>query len=100
MDVATGSLYAKNHFDKESKKAALELVADIHQQFNVMLQELNWMDDATKWAFILYTLADCTQKKVIGSGYLPQSKPIIFLLKSQNISFVHLISQLFCTCRP
>ena len=48
MHIAAGSLYVKNHFDEESKRAALELVADIHQQFNVMLQELTWMDDATK----------------------------------------------------
>ena len=48
MHIAAGSLYVKNHFDEDSKKAALELVADVHQQFNIMLQELTWMDDTTK----------------------------------------------------
>ncbi|KAF0289689.1 Neprilysin-2 [Amphibalanus amphitrite] len=48
MHIAAGSLYVKNHFDEDSKKAALELVADVHQQFNMMLQELSWMDDTTK----------------------------------------------------
>ena len=48
MHIAAGSLYVKSHFDEDSKKAALELVADLHRQFNSMMQELIWMDNATK----------------------------------------------------
>ena len=48
FEVAAASLYVKNHFNEETRKGVSELVADIHQQFNIMLQEVNWIDDATK----------------------------------------------------
>lgn len=46
--MAVGSLYVRNHFVGSARDAALEMVKHIHQEFNIMLGEVEWMDDKTK----------------------------------------------------
>lgn len=48
LSLAVGSLYVRNHFDRSARHAALEMVEHIHQEFNIMLGEVTWMDDKTK----------------------------------------------------
>ena len=45
---AVGSMYAKAHFPEGKKKAMEEIVGSIRNEFRVMLQELNWMDENTR----------------------------------------------------
>jgi len=46
---AVGSLYVQKYFKQDSKAAALEMVADIRAEFNLILEEIDWMDEGTKW---------------------------------------------------
>ena len=48
LSSAVGSLYVTKHFDETSKATALEMVADIKKQFDIILKEIDWMDDGTK----------------------------------------------------
>ncbi|XP_037090373.1 neprilysin-2-like isoform X3 [Pollicipes pollicipes] len=48
LSLAVGSLYVRNHFDPTARQAALDMVEHIHQEFNIMLGEVTWMDDKTK----------------------------------------------------
>merc|ERR1711973_12604 len=45
---AVGSMYAKKHFPASKKDVADEMVANIRKEFKIMLDELDWMDAATK----------------------------------------------------
>ncbi|XP_043215652.1 neprilysin-2-like isoform X9 [Amphibalanus amphitrite] len=48
LSLAVGSLYVRNHFDRSARQAALDMVKHIHQEFNIMLGEITWMDNKTK----------------------------------------------------
>lgn len=48
LSSAVGSLYVNKHFDEASKATALDMVEDIKNEFDVILQEIDWMDDGTK----------------------------------------------------
>ena len=48
LSNAVGSLYVSKYFDENSKATALEMVNDIRAQFNIILQNIDWMDDGTK----------------------------------------------------
>ena len=48
LSSAVGSLYVKKYFDENSKATALDMVNGIRDQFNIILEEVDWMDDATK----------------------------------------------------
>ncbi|XP_046983494.1 neprilysin-2-like isoform X1 [Schistocerca americana] len=48
VDLSVGSIYVRKYFDEEAKKAALEMVDDIRQEFLRILQEVDWMDEATR----------------------------------------------------
>ncbi|EEB19488.1 endothelin-converting enzyme, putative [Pediculus humanus corporis] len=48
VSLAVGSMYVKKYFKEDSKKAALEMVRDIREEFNNILTNLNWMDSETK----------------------------------------------------
>jgi len=48
LSMAVGSLYVRNHFNENARQAALDMVKHIHQEFNIMLGEIDWMDDETK----------------------------------------------------
>lgn len=43
-----GSLYVQRHFNQDSKAIALEMVQGIHDIFNMILEEVDWMDSKTK----------------------------------------------------
>jgi len=45
---AVGAMYAKKYFPVDKKAVADEMVTNIREEFKVMLDELDWMDDATK----------------------------------------------------
>jgi len=45
---AVGSLYVTKYFNEDSKVAALEMVSEIRRQFEILLDEVDWMDDTTK----------------------------------------------------
>ena len=45
---AVGAMYAKKHFPPTEKEIADEMVENVREEFKKMLDELSWMDDATK----------------------------------------------------
>ncbi|KAG9511152.1 Neprilysin-2, partial [Fragariocoptes setiger] len=48
LGTALSALYARNHFKKESKARAMEMVDYIRKEFIKMLKEIDWMDDETR----------------------------------------------------
>ncbi|CRK97828.1 CLUMA_CG011204, isoform A [Clunio marinus] len=47
-----GALYVRKHFNEEAKGKALEMVMNIKNEFNIILNDIDWMDDITKEAAI------------------------------------------------
>ena len=45
---AVGSLYVNKYFDEDSRKTAVDMVNRIKNQFEIILDEVEWMDDRTK----------------------------------------------------
>jgi len=45
---ALGALYVRKHFDPNAKEQALEIVNNIREEFKILLDEVEWMDDETK----------------------------------------------------
>jgi len=45
---AVGSMYARKYFPLENKNIADEMVQKIRKEFKIMLDELAWMDEATR----------------------------------------------------
>ena len=45
---AVGSMYVRKHFKEDAKQAALEMVHDIREEFDQILDEIDWMDENTK----------------------------------------------------
>ena len=48
MANAVGSMYVRKYFKEDSKQAALEMVSDIRNEFDLILNEIDWMDENTK----------------------------------------------------
>ena len=48
MPYAVGRLYVEKNFDESSKKAALEMIQNIQSEFKKILEEVTWMDEASK----------------------------------------------------
>uniref|UniRef100_A0A3Q2R136 Endothelin converting enzyme like 1 n=1 Tax=Fundulus heteroclitus TaxID=8078 RepID=A0A3Q2R136_FUNHE len=48
--MALGALFVQKHFSSQSKAKVQELVEDIKHSLDLRLQELDWMDEATKEA--------------------------------------------------
>ncbi|XP_049945688.1 neprilysin-2 isoform X2 [Schistocerca serialis cubense] len=48
LSLSVGSIYVRKYFKEEAKKAALEMVDDIRQEFLHILQEVDWMDEGTR----------------------------------------------------
>lgn len=46
--MALGALFVQQHFSSQSKAKVQELVEDIKHSLDLRLQELDWMDEATK----------------------------------------------------
>ena len=45
---AVGSMYAQKYFPEDKKNQADEMVVNLRKEFKIMLDELEWMDAATK----------------------------------------------------
>ncbi|CAG0923779.1 unnamed protein product, partial [Notodromas monacha] len=45
---AIGSMYVRRYFDESAKHAALEMVQDIREEFDDILDEIDWMDSKTR----------------------------------------------------
>lgn len=52
LSIATSSLYVKNFFPHESREIAIEMVEAIRNEFEIILNETEWMDEVTKEAAI------------------------------------------------
>ncbi|XP_013379563.1 neprilysin-1 isoform X2 [Lingula anatina] len=48
MGMAVGALFVREHFKKESKDTATEMINNIKAAFQDLLRETDWMDDVTK----------------------------------------------------
>lgn len=48
LGTALSALYVKNHFNQQSKAAALEMVDYIRSEFLRILNEIDWMDEETR----------------------------------------------------
>lgn len=48
LAISVGSLYVRKHFNRDSKAIALEMVNNIRTVFSQILDEVQWMDAATK----------------------------------------------------
>lgn len=45
-------MYVKSHFKKESKEKAQEMVANIRQEMYETINNVDWMDETTKYEVI------------------------------------------------
>lgn len=50
LPISVGALYVRKFFKEESKAAAVEMVNDIRHQFEIILDNVTWMDNVTKAA--------------------------------------------------
>jgi len=48
LGTALSALYVKNHFNQQSKAAAMEMVEYIKNEFLKILSEIDWMDEETR----------------------------------------------------
>ena len=49
MGNAVGAMYVRTYFKEDSKKYALDMVNDFRAVFDEMLDELDWMDNDTRY---------------------------------------------------
>ena len=49
VSLSVGSLYVTRYFDDAAKQAALEIVSDIRTEMVQTLNEIDWMDDITRY---------------------------------------------------
>lgn len=52
LPISVGALYVRKYFNEESKKAAVDLVNDIREEYINILREVPWMDNGTRNAAI------------------------------------------------
>lgn len=52
LPISVGALYVRKYFNEESKKAAVDLVNNIRDEFINILNDVPWMDNITKDAAI------------------------------------------------
>ncbi|XP_067006028.2 neprilysin-2 isoform X2 [Anabrus simplex] len=48
VSLSVGALYVRKYFKEDAKKNAMEMVENIRAEFIEILQNVDWMDDATK----------------------------------------------------
>lgn len=48
LSIAVGALYVRKYFRQDSKAAALEMVNGIRKEFELLLNEVDWMDEETR----------------------------------------------------
>lgn len=52
IPIGVGALYVRKYFNEESKKAAVDLVNSIREEYIKILKEVSWMDEVTREAAI------------------------------------------------
>lgn len=50
LPISVGALYVRRYFQQNAKKAAVEMVSGIRSEFEKILAEVTWMDEATRAA--------------------------------------------------
>ncbi|KAK2585581.1 hypothetical protein KPH14_010214 [Odynerus spinipes] len=48
LSISVGAIYVRKYFKQDAKKNALEMVADIREEFTKILKTVDWMDDETR----------------------------------------------------
>ncbi|XP_035741301.1 neprilysin-2-like isoform X2 [Vespa mandarinia] len=48
LSISVGAMYVRKYFKEDAKKNALEMVADIREEFTKILKKVDWMDEETK----------------------------------------------------
>ncbi|XP_076238812.1 M13 family metallopeptidase neprilysin 2 isoform X2 [Calliopsis andreniformis] len=48
LSLSVGALYVRKYFKEDAKKNAMEMVADIKDEFTKILKKVDWMDDETR----------------------------------------------------
>ncbi|KAK9304003.1 hypothetical protein QLX08_004498 [Tetragonisca angustula] len=48
LAISVGALYVRKYFKEDAKKNAVEMVADIRQEFTEILKKVDWMDEETR----------------------------------------------------
>ena len=48
MDFAVGRLYVSNYFDSNAKKNAIDMVNNIKDEFKIMFNDYDWIDEVSK----------------------------------------------------
>ncbi|CAK9798490.1 Nep2 [Anthophora plagiata] len=48
LATSVGAMYVRKYFKEDAKKNAMEMVADIREEFTKILQKIDWMDDETR----------------------------------------------------
>ena len=50
---AVGAMYVREYFEEEARQSAMSMVKDIRNVFDEILDELEWMDEETRYVKIL-----------------------------------------------
>nr|XP_033323580.1 neprilysin-2 isoform X1 [Megalopta genalis] len=48
LGISVGAMYVRKYFKEDAKKNALDMVADIREEFKEILKKVDWMDDETR----------------------------------------------------
>ncbi|XP_043263785.1 neprilysin-2 isoform X2 [Colletes gigas] len=48
LAISVGALYVRKYFKEDAKKNAVEMVADIREEFTKILKKVDWMDEDTR----------------------------------------------------
>ncbi|XP_053978584.1 neprilysin-2 isoform X1 [Hylaeus volcanicus] len=48
LSISVGALYVRKYFKEDAKKNAVEMVADIREEFTKILKTVDWMDEDTR----------------------------------------------------
>lgn len=48
VSIAVGAAYVRKYFQEDSKAAALEMVDKVREEYGLMLQTIEWMDEDTR----------------------------------------------------
>lgn len=48
LGISVGAMYVRKYFKEDAKKNAVEMVADIREEFTEILKEVDWMDEETR----------------------------------------------------
>ncbi|XP_033323591.2 M13 family metallopeptidase neprilysin 2 isoform X2 [Megalopta genalis] len=48
LGISVGAMYVRKYFKEDAKKNALDMVADIREEFKEILKKVGWMDDETR----------------------------------------------------